>query len=57
MPWGAITPPNPRSKAPFAAARSLDVKVILVGVEDVLRKELARHPEAADLPIESPSRQ
>ncbi len=34
------------------AAQSFPVKVVLVGVESVVRKELALHPEAASLPIE-----
>jgi glycerol-3-phosphate acyltransferase PlsX len=34
------------------AARSLGVKVILVGKQDVLRKELAQHEDIGDLPIE-----
>jgi glycerol-3-phosphate acyltransferase PlsX len=44
--------PKSEVEGAIAATRSLPVKVILVGVEDVLRKELARHPEAAELPIE-----
>ena len=34
------------------AAETLNVKVILVGLEDVLRKELQAHPQAASLPIQ-----
>src|ERR1044071_2690831 len=34
------------------AARSGEAKVILVGHEDVVRKELAEHPDWRDLPIE-----
>jgi glycerol-3-phosphate acyltransferase PlsX len=34
------------------AARSLDVKVILVGREDLVRQELAQHDDWRDLPIE-----
>ncbi|HTS26483.1 MAG TPA: phosphate acyltransferase PlsX [Bryobacteraceae bacterium] len=34
------------------AARTLDVKVILVGQEDVVRQELAQHDGYRDLPIE-----
>ena len=38
------------------AARSYGVQVILVGREDVLREELARHDGAQSLPINSKSR-
>src|SRR5512143_982237 len=34
------------------AARSLGVKVILVGREDALREELNRHEDASSLPIQ-----
>src|SRR5215472_14458682 len=34
------------------AASELPVRVILVGPEDILRRELVHHPRAADLPIE-----
>ena len=34
------------------AARTLGVKVILVGKQDVLRKELAQHEDIGDLPLE-----
>ena len=34
------------------AARSLGVKVILVGQQDVIRRELAEHENAGDLPID-----
>jgi glycerol-3-phosphate acyltransferase PlsX len=44
--------PKSEVEGAIAAARDLDVKVILVGVEEVVRKELARHPEAVELPIE-----
>ena len=44
----------PRSEVEGAvrAASEYPVRVILVGLEDVVRAELARHPSAADLPIE-----
>src|SRR6202142_4039064 len=34
------------------AARALGVRIILVGKQDVLRKELAQHPDLEGLPIE-----
>src|SRR5580693_3293736 len=34
------------------AARALGVRIILVGKQDVLRKELAQHPDIGGLPIE-----
>ncbi|HFB97819.1 MAG TPA: phosphate--acyl-ACP acyltransferase, partial [Bryobacterales bacterium] len=34
------------------AVRSYDLQVILVGREDVLREELARHGDVSALPIE-----
>jgi phosphate acyltransferase len=44
----------PRSEVEGAirAASECGVRVILVGLEDVVRAELARHPSAAELPIE-----
>jgi phosphate acyltransferase len=44
----------PRSEVEGAirAASEYPVRVILVGLEDVVRAELARHPNAAELPIE-----
>jgi glycerol-3-phosphate acyltransferase PlsX len=44
--------PKSEVEGAILATRVLDVKVILVGVEDVVRKELARHRGASDLPIE-----
>src|ERR1700728_4796977 len=44
--------PKSEVEGAIAAVKDLAVKVILVGVEDVVRKELARHPEASELPIE-----
>src|SRR5262245_55782352 len=44
--------PKPEVEGAIRAVKSLGVKVILVGREDVVRRELAGHPDAADLPIE-----
>lgn len=44
--------PKSEVEGAIRAASSLPVKVILVGVEKVVRKELALYPEAAKLPIE-----
>jgi glycerol-3-phosphate acyltransferase PlsX len=44
--------PKSEVEGAIRAASSLPVKVILVGIEDVVRRELALHPQAADLPIE-----
>jgi glycerol-3-phosphate acyltransferase PlsX len=44
--------PKSEVEGAIRAASSLPVKVILVGVEDVVRRELALHPQAEDLPIE-----
>jgi len=44
--------PKSEVEGAIAAARDLAVKVILVGVEDVVRKELARHRGVSELPIE-----
>src|SRR5580658_7013678 len=44
--------PKSEVEGAILAARDLPVKVILVGVEGVVRKELARHFEASELPIE-----
>jgi glycerol-3-phosphate acyltransferase PlsX len=49
---GADRAPKPEVEGAIQAAKLLDVKVILVGVEDVVRKELKLHPSAADLPIQ-----
>ena len=43
--------PKPEVEGAIKAASSLDVKVVLVGKEDVLRHELALHPNARGLPI------
>lgn len=44
--------PRPEVEGALQAARSFDVRVILVGREDVIRKELDRHPGWSELPIE-----
>src|SRR5690348_14110140 len=44
--------PKSEVEGAVRAVRSLGVKVILVGKQDVLRKELALHDGAHDLPIE-----
>src|SRR5580704_14629761 len=44
--------PKSEVEGAILATRDLAVKVILVGVEEVVRKELARHRGASDLPIE-----
>jgi len=44
--------PKSEVEGAIRAARTLDVKVVLVGHEDVLRRELAQHDGCRDLPIE-----
>jgi len=44
--------PKPEVEGAIRAARAYGVKIILVGKQDVLRKELAQHEGAHDLPIE-----
>jgi glycerol-3-phosphate acyltransferase PlsX len=44
--------PKSEVEGAIRAATSLNVKVILVGQRDVLRKELSLHPTASGLPIE-----
>jgi phosphate acyltransferase len=44
--------PKPEIEGALQAARALGVKVILVGREEVLRKELAKHPGWESLSIE-----
>ena len=43
--------PKSEVEGAMRAAGSLDVSIILVGKEDVLRRELSLHPSAANLPI------
>ena len=49
---GSDRAPKPEIEGAIQAARHHDVRVVLVGPEPVLSAELARHPSAADLPIE-----
>ncbi|HSS98447.1 MAG TPA: phosphate acyltransferase PlsX [Terriglobales bacterium] len=49
---GSDKAPKPEIEGAIQAARHHDVRVVLVGPEPVLSAELARHPSAADLPIE-----
>ena len=44
--------PKAEVEGAVRAARSLGVKVILVGQQDVVRRELAQHEDYRDLPIE-----
>ena len=44
--------PRTEVEGAIRAAKSLDVKVILVGREDALREELSRHDGARFLPIQ-----
>src|ERR1700733_11027580 len=49
---GGDNAPKSEVEGAILAARDLSVKVILVGVEAVVRQELAKHSKALDLPIE-----
>ena len=49
---GGDTAPKSEVEGAVQAAASLDVRIILVGLEKVVRKELALYPEAHGLPIE-----
>ncbi|HSS98994.1 MAG TPA: hypothetical protein VLK33_18290, partial [Terriglobales bacterium] len=49
---GSDRAPKPEIEGAIQAARHHDVRVVLVGPEPILSAELARHPSAADLPIE-----
>jgi glycerol-3-phosphate acyltransferase PlsX len=44
--------PKSEVEGAIRAATSLPVKVILVGLQDVIQRELEHHPQAARLPIE-----
>jgi glycerol-3-phosphate acyltransferase PlsX len=44
--------PKPEVEGAIRAVKTLGVKVILVGREEVIRRELAQHESVADLPIE-----
>src|SRR5258708_36570863 len=49
---GGDDAPKAEVDGSIRAARSLDVKIILVGKQDILRKELAQHEGIDGLPIE-----
>jgi glycerol-3-phosphate acyltransferase PlsX len=49
---GADRAPQPEVEGAILAARQCDVRVLLVGQEDVVSAELAHHPEAGSLPIQ-----
>ena len=49
---GADHAPKPEVEGAIRAVRTLGVKVILVGREEVIRRELAQHQGADSLPIE-----
>src|SRR5579863_784282 len=49
---GSDRQPKPEIEGAIQAARHYDVRVLLVGPEEILRRELARHPSAVGLPIE-----
>jgi glycerol-3-phosphate acyltransferase PlsX len=49
---GADRAPKPEIEGAILAARQGDVRVLLVGQQDVVSAELAHHPEARVLPIE-----
>ncbi len=44
--------PKPEVEGAVRAARTLGVKVILAGRQDVIQRELAQHPDSRGLPIE-----
>jgi phosphate acyltransferase len=49
---GSDKAPKPEIEGAILAARHYDVRVKLVGQEDVLRAEMAHHPSARSLPID-----
>src|SRR5215813_1947863 len=49
---GGDTAPKAEVEGAIQAAASLGVKVVLVGLEQAVRRELSLYPEAASLPIE-----
>ena len=49
---GSDHAPKSEVAGAIRAAAELNLRVILVGLEDVIHKELAGHPDAASLPIE-----
>jgi phosphate acyltransferase len=48
---GSDLAPKPEVEGAIRAATALNVKIILVGKEDLVRRELSLHPNAANLPI------
>src|SRR6266446_5986389 len=44
--------PKSEVQGAIQACKSLPIRVLLVGQQDVIRRELDLHPEAAQLPIE-----
>jgi glycerol-3-phosphate acyltransferase PlsX len=49
---GGDNAPKSEVEGAVQAAASFGVKIVLVGLEDAVRRELALYPEAKDLPIE-----
>jgi len=49
---GGENAPKSEVEGAIRAVRALELKVILVGQRDILKKELDQHPGARDLPIE-----
>src|SRR5438874_3458760 len=49
---GSDRAPKPEIEGAILAARQYGVRVVLVGVESIIRAELDRHRSAADLPLE-----
>jgi glycerol-3-phosphate acyltransferase PlsX len=49
---GGDAAPKPEVEGAIRAAKTLDVKVLLVGREERVREELRHHPEARELPID-----
>jgi glycerol-3-phosphate acyltransferase PlsX len=49
---GSDRAPKPEVEGAILAARHYDVRVLLVGKEDVIRAEMEAHPAAQQLPIE-----
>jgi glycerol-3-phosphate acyltransferase PlsX len=49
---GADRAPKPEVEGAIQAARQYNLRILLVGQEDVVRGELAHHPEGRSLPIE-----
>ncbi len=48
--------PAPEIEGALQAVKALDVRVILVGREDVLKKELKKHPGWEQYSLRDPSR-